>query len=129
MRFYLVLLVSLNLCIAQFNIPLPFGNIVLNKNEKGDLEIGGGQSLNLFGWGGSRDFKLTSGNGTFKIDKTDKVLVNGTTFGGDGSFGIDEKRGIDVGQNVTIGNQTLIGGPGKESNFLEGLINLFKPQH
>ena len=82
------LLVSIILTVipAQFNIPLPFGGISLNKNEKGEvyktlgkknktnkkenfqLEIGGTQNFNILGWGANRDFKLTTGNGTFKLD-------------------------------------------------------------
>ncbi|CAI2345014.1 unnamed protein product [Caenorhabditis sp. 36 PRJEB53466] len=85
------------------------------------------QNFNLFGWGANRNVKLTTGNGTFKIDNTDEAIVNGSTYGGSGSFGIDEKSGIDIGQNLTLNDKKLVGGPGKEVNFLESLIALLKP--
>ncbi|CCD66153.1 uncharacterized protein CELE_F40H3.3 [Caenorhabditis elegans] len=123
------LLVSIILTVipAQFNIPLPFGGISLNKNKNGELEIGGNQNFNLFGWGANRDFKLTTGNGTFKLDKTDEAILNGSTYGGSGSIGVDEKTGIDIGQNLTLDDKKLVGGLGKEMNFLESLAALFKP--
>ncbi|CAI5443571.1 unnamed protein product [Caenorhabditis angaria] len=126
--FFAIFLLFSTQIFAQFNIPLPFGNFQIAKNQKGELELGSNQNFNLFGWGGRRDFKLTTGNGTFKLDRTDEALVNGSTYGGSGSFGVDEKTGIDVGQNLTLNDKKLVGGVGKEANFLEGLINLFNPK-
>lgn len=88
--------------------------------------------------------------------ETDEAILNGSTFGGSSSLGIDEKSGIDIGQNLTLADKKLVvsedilwnsflffptrdfnrrfdsffvfqGGPGKEGNFLESLIALFKP--
>ncbi|VDM84200.1 unnamed protein product [Strongylus vulgaris] len=139
---------------AQFNIPIPFGNIGLKKNEAGNLEItsnegfnlfgyGGKRHLklleitsnegfNLFGYGGKRHLKLVTGNGTFQIEKEDAGIVNGSEFGGAGAFSFDKERGIDIGQNVTLGDRTAVGGPGREGGFLADLLraiqNLTKKQ-
>uniref|UniRef100_A0A1I7UA95 Uncharacterized protein n=1 Tax=Caenorhabditis tropicalis TaxID=1561998 RepID=A0A1I7UA95_9PELO len=111
---------------GQFIIPLPFGGISLNKNEKGELEIGGTQNFNILGWGANRDFKLTTGNGTFKLDKTDEAILNGSTYGGSGSIGVDEKKGLDLSQNITLDDKKLVGGLGKEMTFFESLADLLK---
>ncbi|PIC46541.1 hypothetical protein B9Z55_006200 [Caenorhabditis nigoni] len=126
-RHALIVSIILTVIPAQFNIPLPFGGISLNKNEKGELEIDGTQNFNFLGWGANRDFKLTTGNGTFKLDKTDEAILNGSTYGGSGSIGVDEKTGIDFGQNVTLNDKKLVGGLGKEKSFFESLADLLKP--
>ncbi|WKX97044.1 hypothetical protein Q1695_013023 [Nippostrongylus brasiliensis] len=107
---------------AQFNIPIPFGNIGLNKGKDGELEITSNEGFDLFGFGGKRNTKLVAGNGTFYIAKEDKALVNGTEYGGSGAFGFDKQKGINVGQNVTLGDMTVVGGPGRESNFIADLL-------
>nr|CDJ93606.1 Protein F40H3.3 [Haemonchus contortus] len=111
---------------AQFNIPIPFGNIGLKKGDDGNLEITSNEGFDLFGYGGKRKVKLVTGNGTFFIEKEDAALVNGKPFGGSGAFSFDKDRGIDIGQNVTLGNQTAVGGPGRETNFLAELLSAIK---
>ncbi|CAD6195546.1 unnamed protein product [Caenorhabditis auriculariae] len=111
---------------AQFKIPLPFGNIGLLKNDKGEVEITGNKNFNLFGWGTQGDFKVTTGNGTFNIEGSDAALVNGSQYGGASRLGVDEKKGIDIGQNVTLDDKTAAGGSGKESNFLQDLLGIFR---
>ncbi|ETN85061.1 hypothetical protein NECAME_06608 [Necator americanus] len=117
---------------AQFNIPIPFGNIGLKKNADGNLEIASNEGFNLFGYGGKRNLKLVTGNGTFHIEKEDIGLVNGSEFGGSGAFNFNKEKGIHVGQNVTLGDRTIVGGPGREGNFLTDLLiaiqNLTKKQ-
>ncbi|KAK5969022.1 hypothetical protein GCK32_004852 [Trichostrongylus colubriformis] len=108
---------------AQFNIPIPFGNIGLKKGDDGNLEITSNEGFNLFGYGGKRNMKLVAGNGTFYIEKEDAALVNGLPFGGSGAFGFDKNKGINVGQNLTLGNETVVGGPGREMNFLATLLS------
>ncbi|VDO61124.1 unnamed protein product [Haemonchus placei] len=93
---------------AQFNIPIPFGNIGLKKGDDGNLEITSNEGFDLFGYGGMRKTKLVTGNGTFYIEKEDAALVNGKPFGGSGAFSFDKEKGIDIGQNVTLGNQTAV---------------------
>lgn len=126
-RHALVISVILTVIPAQFNIPLPFGGISLNKNAKGEVEIGGTQNFNFFGWGANRDFKLTTGNGTFKLDKNDEAILNGSTYGGSGSIAVDENKGLDFGQNITLDDKKLVGGLGKEMSFFESLAELLKP--
>ncbi|KAE9415642.1 hypothetical protein Angca_000883, partial [Angiostrongylus cantonensis] len=111
---------------AQFNIPLPFGNIGLQKGDDGNVKITSNEGFNLFGYGGRRNVKLTTGNGTFHIERQDAALVNGSQYGGSGSFKFDREKGFDIGQNVTVGDQTVVGGPGRESNFLVGLVDAFQ---
>ncbi|PIO76571.1 hypothetical protein TELCIR_01355 [Teladorsagia circumcincta] len=80
--------------LAQFNIPIPFGNIGLKKGDDGN-----------------------------KFAEEDAALVNGSPFGGSGALRFDKDKGIDIGQNVTLGNQTAVGGPGRETNFLADLLS------
>ncbi|EYB97002.1 hypothetical protein Y032_0144g2454 [Ancylostoma ceylanicum] len=108
---------------AQFNIPIPFGNIGLKKSSDGNLEITSNEGFSLFGFGGKRNLKLVAGNGTFNVEKEDIGIVNGSEYGGSGAFSFDKQRGIDVGQNVTLGGQTAVGGPGREGNFLMDLLH------
>ncbi|CAJ0604827.1 unnamed protein product [Cylicocyclus nassatus] len=107
---------------GQFNIPIPFGNIGLQKNAEGNLEITSNEGFNLFGYGGKRNLKVITGNGTFHIEKEDVGLVNGSQFGGSGAFSFDKQKGIDIGQNVTLGDKTAVGGPGREGGFLVELL-------
>ncbi|VDM59988.1 unnamed protein product [Angiostrongylus costaricensis] len=95
-------------------------------DDSSQLEITSNEGFNLFGYGGRRNVKLTTGNGTFHIEREDAALVNGSQYGGSGSFKFDKEKGIDIGQNVTVGNQTVVGGPGRESSFLVGLLDAFQ---
>ncbi|VDL83005.1 unnamed protein product [Nippostrongylus brasiliensis] len=100
---------------AQFNIPIPFGNIGLNKGKDG--EVCDRIPPSLFSSSFGKKAVLP-----FLMLQEDKALVNGTEYGGSGAFGFDKQKGINVGQNVTLGDMTVVGGPGRESNFIADLL-------
>ncbi|KHJ87257.1 hypothetical protein OESDEN_12972, partial [Oesophagostomum dentatum] len=79
-----------------------------HKNTIFQLEITSNEGFNLFGYGGRRNLKLVTGNGTFQIEKEDVGLVNGSQYGGSGAFSFDKQKGINVGQNVTLGDLTAV---------------------
>ncbi|KHJ84123.1 hypothetical protein OESDEN_16167 [Oesophagostomum dentatum] len=73
MRYYVIGSAAIILVRAQFNIPIPFGNIGLKTNDNGNLEITSNEGFNLFGYGGRRNLKVVTGNGTFQIESECRI--------------------------------------------------------
>uniref|UniRef100_A0A7E4WC00 Uncharacterized protein n=1 Tax=Panagrellus redivivus TaxID=6233 RepID=A0A7E4WC00_PANRE len=124
--FFCIVIVILAVVVqAQFNIPLPFGGLTFNKKPNGQIEIQTQQDVDILGYGGSRGFNITAGNGTFMTESEGGILANGTKYGTNSTIG-GSNKGIVADSDLNVGNKTVKGGLGKESSFIGGLADLFK---
>lgn len=106
---------------AQFNIPLPFGGITVDKRPDGQTQVGLNQGINILGWGGSRGITFTGGNGSFSARPEGSILANGTNIGTNSTFGFDKEKGVALDTDLNLGDDTVHGGVGKESQFINDL--------
>ncbi|CAD5234422.1 unnamed protein product [Bursaphelenchus xylophilus] len=101
-----------------FKIPLPFGQINVDKEEDGTVNAGVNSNINILGYGGSSGLEVTSKNGSLALKPQAAILANNTAYGANSTYSVDKKEGIVADTDVDAGNHTFHGGVGKESQFV-----------
>ncbi|CAD6191487.1 unnamed protein product [Caenorhabditis auriculariae] len=106
---------------AQLNL----GSFSLHPNTNGGIDLGLGQSANIFGFGGDRGFKLSSNPGGVGLATNEGVLIGGERIGASSGFS-GGSSGIDLGSNLQFGNNPQPMHPaGQFGNFMENIRNFF----
>ncbi|CAD5232701.1 unnamed protein product [Bursaphelenchus xylophilus] len=115
------ILIIAALFIAQyyaFTIPLPFGGINIDKNERGETSVDTFSNLNFFGYGANTGLKVKGGNGGLTLEPRNEILVKNKNYGVNSTFGFEKQKGIAIDSDVSAGDNTFHGGLGKENRFI-----------
>ncbi|VDK17964.1 unnamed protein product [Anisakis simplex] len=101
------------------------GSFSLGQNPTGDLEIGVGQMANIFGFGGDRGLKVTTGKGKFGLTSNQGALIGGERVGVDSGLSFQEGKGLDLGSLLNFGNPQPASTPqhpqGQFGSFLDNI--------